>query len=117
MPLYDSNFEHDWASIKAAGYIERIDVENWLETMREYAAQHRLSVCAIMEDADIEFISNGARILLAESTAMPFIRTLMFVTRDPLLSQTIRMIAMLGERGRVLVFDSTDVAREFAALA
>lgn len=113
MPLIVPHCSSNWVSLKATGYIERADVEAMLTTVKEYATGCRSSVGIIIEDTGTEFISNGARLLLAEATGKYFVRALTFVTEDNLLSQTIRTIMMLGEHGRVLLFASTDAAHEY----
>lgn len=113
MPLTVPNFTSNWVSLKAAGYIERADVEAMLAAVKDHAAGCRSSVGIIIEDTGTEFISNGARILLAEATSKYFVRAVTFVTQDNLLAQTIRTIMMLGEHGRVLLFASTDAAHEY----
>jgi hypothetical protein len=113
MPLTIPQFSCNWVSIKAAGYIERADVEAMLNAVKTYATDCRNSVGIIIEDNGTEFISNGARLLLAEATSKYFVRAVTFVTEDNLLAQTIRTIMMLGEHGRVLLFASTDAAHEY----
>lgn len=98
-----------------AGQFEKTDAEIWLDALQHYADLSGGSLVALINAADVTFITSSARMLIAEATRLWGVKAILFVTQEPTMMQTIRVIEMLGEHGRIFAFGTHDEALAFAA--
>lgn len=100
---------------KLEGQLDKGDAEQWLGALRQHAAASATPIIALLDFTGVEFVSAPARIVFAEATKTPNLRVIVIATHDLLMTQTARMISLLGERGRMRLFVSIEEARRYAA--
>ena len=114
MPITDFHYDNHIFSAREVGHIDKADAERWVQALRQYAAASPTPIIAIVDALEVTFVSAGARMTFAEASKTPNLQAICVATQDMLISQTARVIGMLGERGRTHIFETVDEAREFA---
>lgn len=97
------------------GHVDKVDADQWFATLHEHASASGTPVIAILDFTKVKFISAPARITIAEATKMRNVRLLIVATNDLMMTQTARMISLLGEQGRMVILVSIEEARRYAA--
>jgi hypothetical protein len=114
MPVTDFHYNDHIFSAREVGHIDKSDAERWVEALRQNAAASPTPIVALIDAQEVTFVSAGARMAFAEASKTPNLQAICVITQDMLITQTVRVIGMLGERGRTHVFETIDDAREFA---
>jgi hypothetical protein len=114
MPIIDFHYENHIFSAREVGHIDKADAERWVQALRQHAAASPTPIVAVVNALEVTFVSAGARMSFAESSKTPNLQAICVAAQDMLITQTARVIGMLGERGRTHIFESVEEACEFA---
>jgi anti-anti-sigma regulatory factor len=97
------------------GDVHKNEARRWYNTLCRHAQNHPEPFYALIDLHHVPFIGSTARIQFADATRLPQVQGLLFITGEPHMQQTVRMIGMLGEPGSTYAFNSLQDAREFIA--
>lgn len=114
MPITDYHFENSIFFAKESGQIDKTDAEAWAAALRQHAASNPIPIVALVDALEVTFVSAAARMVFAEASKTENLQAVSVATKHLLVTQTARVIGMLGERGRTYVFENLHEARQFA---
>lgn len=117
MPILRAEFQNGVLRAKAAGQLDRSDVEYWFKALRRYSTDYRRSIVVQIDATEVSFITSAARMMLAEATWFRGVQAILFVVQEPTMVQTIRVIGMLGDHRRIHTFQTQQEAEQFGAQA
>jgi hypothetical protein len=117
MTAMNMYFENHIFYARPGESLNKADALAWVSALRRYAEQTFSPIAAVIDARDLQFIAASARVVIAEATRMWRVQTLVFVTDDSTMLQTVRMIGMLGEDNATRAFTTLDEALHFAQQA
>jgi hypothetical protein len=117
MTTMNMHFENHIFYARPSENLSKTDAIAWVSALRRYAEQSFSPIAAILDARDVQFIAASARVVIAEATRMWRVQGLLFVTDDPTMLQTVRMIGVLGEPNATHAFMTLEEAQHFARRA
>jgi anti-anti-sigma regulatory factor len=117
MPILRAEFQNGVLRAKAAGQLDKSDVEYWFKALRRYSTDYHQSIVVQIDATEVSFITSAARMMLAEATWFRGVQAILFVVQEPTMVQTIRVIGMLGDHRRIHTFQTQQEAEQFGAQA
>jgi anti-anti-sigma regulatory factor len=117
MPILRAEFHNGVLRAKAAGQLDKPDVEYWFKALRRYSSDYRQSIVVLIDATEVTFITSAARVMLAEATWFRGVQAILFIVGEPTMAQTIRVIGMLGDHKRIHAFQTMQEAQQFTAKA
>ncbi len=108
------HFENHIFYARPGESLNKADAIAWVSALRRCAEQTFSPVAVVIDARDLKFIAASARVVIAEATRMWRVQSLIFVTDDSTMLQTVRMIGILGEANATRAFPTLDEAMYFA---
>lgn len=114
MTALNMQFENHIFYARPGENLNKTDAIAWVSALRRNAEQSVGPITAIIDARDVQFIAASARVVFAEATRMWRVQALIFVTDDPTMLQTVRMIGVLGEGSATRAFATLEEAQQYA---
>ena len=114
MPIQDTAFTNRIFFAREVGDISQADAEAWANALREHARKSAEPMGAVVDALEVTSVSAAARKIFAEASQTPNVRVVAVATKHLPITQTVRVIGMMGKRGTIQVFATLEEAREYA---
>jgi predicted alpha/beta hydrolase family esterase len=114
MPVQDTSFENRIFFAREVGNIDQADAEAWTMALRRHAQASPQPIVALVDALSVTSVTAAARKIFAQASQTPNLLLVAVATKDLPVTQTARVIGLMGKRGATHVFASLEEAREFA---